>query len=210
MVLGTDGRYTALAPEPVGIPGSLIAKLRQETGGNRVRLRWVRFSDWRPGLLCRACWHIELPHPASQSWKRRVEEFLSRLRQARANISASPVLSEWAFKGRRKNDLFHCFFWTLGAPSRSERLPSSAGVMCSLLPCGAVARFRCGSLTAPSPRCWFRGTPLLPRRTQRSATAGFPRARAAARATGAKGESSGRHFSVGLTATTVMLANCLK
>ena len=82
VVLGTDGRYTALAPEPVGIPGSLIAKLRQETGGNRVRLRWVRFSDWRPGLLCRACWHIELPHPASQFWNRRLGEFLFRLRQA--------------------------------------------------------------------------------------------------------------------------------
>jgi nucleoid DNA-binding protein len=32
--LGTDGRYTAFAPEPVGPPGSLIGQLRKEAGHN--------------------------------------------------------------------------------------------------------------------------------------------------------------------------------
>jgi hypothetical protein len=32
VVLGTDGRYTAFAPELVGNPGSLISQLRTEAG----------------------------------------------------------------------------------------------------------------------------------------------------------------------------------
>src|SRR5439155_11261009 len=45
VVLATAGRYTALAPEPVGFPGSLISKLRQGTGGNVAGVRGAWLSD---------------------------------------------------------------------------------------------------------------------------------------------------------------------
>ena len=161
-----------------------------------------------------------------------MEGFLFRLRRARPDIRASPLLPERQIQGSAESMICSvvtasrhwsrccaaasgaamgisrraAYFGRL-APTKWGRPQSSAGVMCSLLPCGT---FPFGRLTAPCPRCFCQGPWLLLRRGQPNATDGSPRTRSAARATRTIGKSSGRRSFAGLMTRRVLLEDGLR
>ena len=49
--LGADGGYTAFAPEPVGNPGSLIARLRTEAGETGCAVAGFDFPSAFQGFM---------------------------------------------------------------------------------------------------------------------------------------------------------------
>jgi hypothetical protein len=138
--LGTDGRYTALAPEPVGIPGSLIAKLRQEAGETGCALIGFDFPIGVPASYAKRAgipnFRTLLKRLGHRKWK----DFYSVCDKPEQISVHRPFYPNGAYKGRRKEDLFRghgvsslepllrrcerggngqkqacCLFWTLGS-----------------------------------------------------------------------------------------------
>ncbi len=137
--LGTDGDYTAFAPEPVGNLGSLIGQLRTGAGETGCTLAGFDFPIGVPEYYAKRAGIVSfrtlLKGLGQGNWK----EFCSVCDRPDQISVHRPFYPNGAYKGRRKDDLFRghnvenvkpllrrcerggngqkqacCLFWTLG------------------------------------------------------------------------------------------------
>ena len=211
--LGTDGHYTAFAPELVGNPALLIEQVRTDAGDTGCAFAGFDFPIGVPAFYAEragiSSFRALLPKLGHDEWK----DFCSVCDEPSQISVHRPFYPNGRYKGRRKQELFRahgvwsvepllrrcerggnghkeacCLFWTLGG----NQVGKAAIIG------GTEAQFRCGHLTAPCPRCWCQGTSLLLRRTPQSVMAGSPRSGSVASAIAGKGKDSAHRFFAGL------------
>jgi hypothetical protein len=137
--LGTDGHYTAFAPDTVGNLGSLIGHLRTEAGESGCTLAGFDFPIGVPAFYAKragvASFRTLLPKLGYDEWK----DFYSVCDEPGEISVNRPFYPNGAYKGRRQEHLFRghgvrsmdqllrrcewggnghkqacCLFWTLG------------------------------------------------------------------------------------------------
>ena len=138
-MLGTGGRYTASAPEPVGPPGSLMGQLRTKAGDAGCAFAGFDFQIGVPAFYARrakiSSFRDLLPKLGHDEWS----EFYAVCDEPEQVSLDRPFYPNRPTKGRRQEDLFRrlgadsmdpllrrcdgggngrkkacCLFWTLG------------------------------------------------------------------------------------------------
>jgi len=105
-ILGTDGRYTAFAPEPVGNLGPLVGQLRTDAGENGCVLAGFDFPIGVPTIYAErasiSSFRTLLSKLGSGVW----EDFYSVCDKPGQISVHRPFYPNGKYKGRRKDDLF--------------------------------------------------------------------------------------------------------
>jgi len=180
--LGTDGRYTAFAPKPVGNLGSLVGRLRTEAGKTGCAFAGFDFPIGVPEFYAKragiSAFRTLLKRLGHRKWK----DFYSVCDKPDQISVNRPFYPNGAYKGRRKEDLFRGHgvsslepllrrcerggngqrqacrrFWTLGGNQVGKA--AVIGWRDVFAPdLRTEAQFPYGRLTALCPRSWCLGT----------------------------------------------------
>jgi len=138
-LLGTDGRYTAFASEPVGAPGSLIERLRKEAGDGGCVFAGFDFPIGVPAFYAKRAKISRFRDCLLKLGRGKWKDFYSVCDEAKQISVRRPFYPDGKYEGRLKEDLFRghgvesvepllrrcerggdgrrqacCLFWTLG------------------------------------------------------------------------------------------------